>query len=372
VQGRNFSYSYPSFGMTMDERTYNNENYRFGFNGQEKDTDIGEGDYYAFKYRIHDTRLGRFLSTDPLAPEYPWNSTYSYAENSVICCIDIEGLEMFYCADGSKLGKLGDNQQIKVVSREIIEGLAPKYHKKSVTVKGRTVVVNDVNNPIKYSGNEKFKAGQRAFNNYLHNPVPSNNDPILPPIEGSKAWLERNSHKINLFSNEADVILTSMATEINGGKKLKYTVEFDVIFNNGETDPSNKTIKLDAGRTDFENYYSSLKTLFHEYQHYLDNISGKTPIKGTASEYSRHLQIELSSVAYVGKSNLSQVAYQSSESRSGKYLFDLETKLNLDRSGYKKGDTHTVFNKNVTLYNTLRKEYNKTYGKNAKSNVKPL
>lgn len=53
----------------------------------------GEGNAYAFEYRIHDPRLGRFLSVDPLFRDYPWNSTYAFAENDVIRCIDLEGAE---------------------------------------------------------------------------------------------------------------------------------------------------------------------------------------------------------------------------------------------------------------------------------------
>ena len=68
--------------------------YRFGFNGQEMDNEIkGEGNSIEFKFRIYDSRLGRFLSVDPLASEYPWNSTYAFAENDVIRCIDLEGAE---------------------------------------------------------------------------------------------------------------------------------------------------------------------------------------------------------------------------------------------------------------------------------------
>jgi len=68
--------------------------YRFGFNGQEKDNDLyGEGNAYAFEYRIHDPRLGRFLSVDPVSSTYPWNSPYAFAENDVLRFIDLEGLE---------------------------------------------------------------------------------------------------------------------------------------------------------------------------------------------------------------------------------------------------------------------------------------
>ena len=34
----------------------------------------------------------RFLSVDPLAKSYPWNSTYAFAENDVIRSIDLDGL----------------------------------------------------------------------------------------------------------------------------------------------------------------------------------------------------------------------------------------------------------------------------------------
>ena len=69
--------------------------YRFGFQGQEKDSEISgnDGGHLAFKYRIHDVRLGRFLSRDPLYQSYPWNSDYAFSENRLIDGIEFEGLE---------------------------------------------------------------------------------------------------------------------------------------------------------------------------------------------------------------------------------------------------------------------------------------
>ena len=66
--------------------------YRYGFNGKENDKDISEGGQ-DYGLRIYDNRLGKFLSIDPLSKEYPWNSTYAFAENDVIRCIDLEGGE---------------------------------------------------------------------------------------------------------------------------------------------------------------------------------------------------------------------------------------------------------------------------------------
>jgi RHS repeat-associated protein len=69
--------------------------YRFTFQGQEKDNEIHDvdGSMLAFEYRMHDARVGRFLSIDPLAAKYPWNAPYAFAENKVIQFIELEGLE---------------------------------------------------------------------------------------------------------------------------------------------------------------------------------------------------------------------------------------------------------------------------------------
>lgn len=43
--------------------------------------------------RVYDPRVGRFLSVDPLAKKFAWNSPYSYAEGDVIRSLDLDGLE---------------------------------------------------------------------------------------------------------------------------------------------------------------------------------------------------------------------------------------------------------------------------------------
>ena len=68
--------------------------YRYFFNGQEADNEVlGEWALHAFEYRMHDTRIGRFWSVDPLAGKFPWNSVYAFAENRVIDGRELEGLE---------------------------------------------------------------------------------------------------------------------------------------------------------------------------------------------------------------------------------------------------------------------------------------
>jgi RHS repeat-associated protein len=53
----------------------------------------GTGNMINYKYRVHDPRIGRFLSVDPLTAQYPHNSPYAFSENVVINAVELEGLE---------------------------------------------------------------------------------------------------------------------------------------------------------------------------------------------------------------------------------------------------------------------------------------
>ena len=76
------------------------EAYRFGFQGQEQDNEIkGSGNSMNFKFRMHDPRLGRFLSIDPLTSSFPWYTPYQFAGNTPIIAIDLEGLEDIWMTD---------------------------------------------------------------------------------------------------------------------------------------------------------------------------------------------------------------------------------------------------------------------------------
>jgi RHS repeat-associated protein len=64
------SYSdYYPFGMVIEGRSGSSgEQYRYGFQNQEKDNEIsGEGNSLNFEFRMHNPRIGRFFSVDPLA-----------------------------------------------------------------------------------------------------------------------------------------------------------------------------------------------------------------------------------------------------------------------------------------------------------------
>jgi RHS repeat-associated protein len=66
--------------------------FRFGFNGKEKDDEVkGSGNSIDFGARIYDSRLGRWLSLDPLQKKYPNLSPYNCVENNPIYFGDKSG-----------------------------------------------------------------------------------------------------------------------------------------------------------------------------------------------------------------------------------------------------------------------------------------
>ena len=96
---------YTPFGSLVPNRHASSEDYRYGFQNQEKDDEIkGEGNSINYTFRIHDLRVGRFFAIDPLFKKDPYNSPYAFSENRVIDAKELEGLEITYVH-----GKLNTN-----------------------------------------------------------------------------------------------------------------------------------------------------------------------------------------------------------------------------------------------------------------------
>ena len=72
------------------------EEYRFGFNGKEDDRDWGTQNIQDYGFRLYNPSIGKFLSVDPLAPEYPELTCYQFASNTPIQAIDLDGLEAYF------------------------------------------------------------------------------------------------------------------------------------------------------------------------------------------------------------------------------------------------------------------------------------
>jgi RHS repeat-associated protein len=78
-------------------RDFSGEKYRFGFQNQEKDSEIkGRNNSLNYSFRDYDPRILRFFSVDPLTSRFPANSSYAFCENIVINAVELEGKERYY------------------------------------------------------------------------------------------------------------------------------------------------------------------------------------------------------------------------------------------------------------------------------------
>ena len=109
---------YYPYGMTELQRSWNAGDYRFGYTGHEKENDLAEG-VYTTEYRLLDTRLGRWMSVDPLFAKYADMSSYNYCMGNPMRMMDPDGRDGYevtvtYKENGEKNGEASENKEITV------------------------------------------------------------------------------------------------------------------------------------------------------------------------------------------------------------------------------------------------------------------
>jgi RHS repeat-associated protein len=88
------THDYYAYGSLMEGRGFSTESYRFAFNGMEQDNEVaGQGNAYDFGARMYDSRLGRWMSVDPLQAKYAGLTPYNFVSNQPIIAIDPDGKE---------------------------------------------------------------------------------------------------------------------------------------------------------------------------------------------------------------------------------------------------------------------------------------
>jgi RHS repeat-associated protein len=222
--------NYYPFGMAQPGRNWSSGGYRFGYNGVEKDDEIkGSGNSYNFEFRMHDPRVGRFLSMDP------------FAGNSPVRSIDFWGLEEAVFVRGTSQSY---NDALCPEFQEVIKGiyyqLYPDYKDKSIDF---TFSWDDEN----YIWNNEQDRSQAAIN--LANHVLKNHE------KGEPIVLLGYSHGFNVSLQAVPLIRKALSdlgekdTEIN-------LVAFSVPAYNQEGDVENpRTIQHLFNRLDY--YYTT-------------------------------------------------------------------------------------------------------------------
>ena len=104
---------YYPFGLTLNswQRPASTLN-RFKFQGQEHQEETG---WYAFKWRNHQSDIGRFFYVDPLAEKYVHNSPYAFAENKIMTFVELEGLEGLHYME-----TLANGSQRHVIEKSVV------------------------------------------------------------------------------------------------------------------------------------------------------------------------------------------------------------------------------------------------------------
>ena len=116
----NTNINYYAFGSLIPGRSFSSSDYRYGFNGKEKDAEIkGEGNSYDFGSRIYDPRIGRWLSIDPLFKKGSQYSPYNFTFNNPILFIDNDGNWPLYTHYRMTFKALISNGVNKDVARKI-------------------------------------------------------------------------------------------------------------------------------------------------------------------------------------------------------------------------------------------------------------
>jgi RHS repeat-associated protein len=118
---------YYPFGLEMKGRSFTDTtfNYRYGFNGKEKDN--FNATVYDYGFRIYNPEIAKFLSVDPLTATYPELTPYQFASNTPVQAIDLDGLERLDMTDvsnTSRTAKITIVKSVNIVTAGLVTELA--------------------------------------------------------------------------------------------------------------------------------------------------------------------------------------------------------------------------------------------------------
>ena len=147
----------------MDGRTIQGDFYRRGFNGIEKDDEVkGGGNSYTTEFRQYDARVGRWLSLDPLASTYPYNSPFTFVENSVLRYVDTKGDKIKPAGDLAKSSILPMAHNLSRIGLSINESGGYLYDEND---KSKAITYEDFADMYKKSA--KKAKGKDPYFNFL-------------------------------------------------------------------------------------------------------------------------------------------------------------------------------------------------------------
>ncbi len=155
---------YYPFGMLMPGRKFESGEYRYGFNGKENDDEgKGEGNSVDFGNRIYDSRIGKWLSVDPLQKKYPDLSPYSFSGNSPIVFGDYDGEDfgIIYDTKSKTIYVVGFIYVRKEEKEQVQRAIDLWNAKSAVSSNGYTITFQLKTRVPELQSKEEFKSSQQ-------------------------------------------------------------------------------------------------------------------------------------------------------------------------------------------------------------------
>lgn len=272
--------------------------YRFGFNGQERQTELGPS-YTTAEYWMYDGRLGRRWNVDPVIK--PWRSSYDAFSNNPLIYIDPLGADdIFYMNNKGKLAMYRTKEGTEI---------------KIQTAEGKFTL-----SQLPLTTNENRKMAAKIISHYAKQ---ANLNGIVGLLSGNKK------------SSENPAFAATSQTKENKGKLVTY-----VNTNGG----------INSKLNDYNNL---MNTLEHEDLHKINNDVAKQEkgiysFKEHADIYLKQMDTDIFKVTTQPHKNNTVVQY---------FSFALAAKFNNEISNEDLFNKMTSFNANSSYSITINKEY---------------
>ncbi|WNM19473.1 DUF6443 domain-containing protein [Flavobacterium capsici] len=228
---------YYPFGSLVPNRHGSNSDYRYGFQGQEKDDEIkGEGNSVNFNFRMHDPRIGRFFASDPLFKSYPQLSPYTFSGNRVFDAIELEGLEPHILFSSLTDAAMNFGEQYNGYSIRTGKEVGTQFYK-----------IQDKDGIIKYAYTNPVYGVKDPSGKNEHSQVrvlQSNDKPKEAEYvgDGHTHAFDNNMIKQTLFTkgkySNRSYDENSTPKEVERLQKYKLGVMYEYYFNEGSNAPS--------------------------------------------------------------------------------------------------------------------------------------
>ncbi len=121
--------------------------FKYYYQEQERQDELGLN-WDSFKYRNYDYAIGRFMSIDPLAEDYPYMSTYQFAGNKPTWSREIEGLESGVDLKMRLREAAYNASKLNMTSQAYMRATNPSYNYQTAynparDVQGRVIIDNN-------------------------------------------------------------------------------------------------------------------------------------------------------------------------------------------------------------------------------------